>query len=100
MKQVRFSRLAAADLLGIAAYTVKTWGQSQTDRYLNELEDFCRKLARSPGIGRACDQIRLGICRSEHGRHVIFFRREAAGITVLRILYERMLPEGHLFDEG
>jgi plasmid stabilization system protein ParE len=30
----------------------------------------------------------------EHGRHVIFYRIEPRGISVSRILHQRMLPEG------
>jgi plasmid stabilization system protein ParE len=30
----------------------------------------------------------------EIGRHVIFYRLESKGISVSRILHQRMLPEG------
>jgi plasmid stabilization system protein ParE len=33
---------------------------------------------------------------TEAGKHVIFFRREPAGIVVSRILHERMLRKGML----
>jgi toxin ParE1/3/4 len=49
--------------------------------------------------GRCCDHIRPGIYRMEVGKHVIFFRRDSAGIVVSRILHERMLPERHAFDD-
>jgi len=41
-----------------------------------------------------------GLRRMEQGKHVVFFRREPAGILVSRILHERMLPERHaMVDE-
>jgi hypothetical protein len=38
--------------------------------------------------------------RTEQGKHVVFFRRDASGETlIVRILHERMLPELHLTTE-
>ena len=33
MARVRFSRLSETDLLEIALYTLRTWGEAQTERY-------------------------------------------------------------------
>jgi toxin ParE1/3/4 len=94
----RLSRLAEADLLSIGGYTLRTWGESQTVRYLGELESCCQQLADNPASGRTCDHIRPGLCRKEVGKHVVFFRREPMGILVSRILHEHMLPERHSFN--
>ena len=95
----RLSPLAEADLLSIATYTLRTWGEAQTIRYLDELEACCQQLADNPASGRSCDDIRPGLHRKEQGKHVVFFRRESRGILVSRILHERMLPERHPFDD-
>ena len=99
MATFRFSRRAEAALLGIAEYTLRTWGKDQTALYLNELEACCRRLADSPALGRACDEIRPGLHRLEHGKHVVFFRQERGGILVSRILHEGMLPERHPIED-
>ena len=36
----------------------------------------------------------------ERGRHVVFYRIEAQGILISRILHQRMLPERQIIDEG
>jgi plasmid stabilization system protein ParE len=37
----------------------------------------------------------------ECGRHVVFYRKDAGGILVSRILHQRMLPERQAIeDEG
>jgi toxin ParE1/3/4 len=95
----RLSRLAEADLVSIGTCTLRTWGEAQTIRYLNELEACCRQLADNPASGRSCEDIRPGLYRREHGKHVVFFRRESEGILVSRILHERMLPERHAFTD-
>jgi plasmid stabilization system protein ParE len=35
----------------------------------------------------------------ERGRHVVFYREEAGGILVSRILHPSMLPERHAIDD-
>jgi toxin ParE1/3/4 len=96
----RFSRRAEADLLGIGRYTLNTWGEAQATRYLDELEAFCGMLADNPALGRSSDEIRPGLRRIEHGRHIIFYRkRTSGGILIVRILHQRMLPERHAIDE-
>jgi toxin ParE1/3/4 len=94
----RFSRRAEADLLNIGKYTLRTWGKAQTVRYLRDLEDFCQTLADNPALGRACDDIRPGLRRLEHGKHVVFYRGERTGILVSRILHQSMLPDKHYMD--
>ena len=91
--------MAEADLLSIADYTLRTWGEAQTVRYLNDLELCCERLAENPGLGRLCDSIRPGLCRAEQGKHVVFYRREPGGILVSRILHQRMLPETQDIDD-
>ena len=99
MAAFRFSRRAEADLLGIGAHTLRTWGEDQAIRYLDDLEACCQMLADNPMLGRACDDVRPGLRRMERGRHVVFYREDTGGILVSRILHQRMLPERHAIDE-
>ena len=99
MDTLRLSRLAEADLMEIGAYTLRTWGPEQTRRYLTDLETACWKLALNPAGGRACDHIRPGLRRLEHGRHVVFFRADSQGVFVSRILHDRMLPAQNIFGD-
>ena len=99
MAALRFSRRAEADLQGIGSYTLGTWGAAQTIRYLDDLEACCRMLAQNPGVGRACDDVRPGLRRMECGLHVVFYREEAGGILISRILHQRMLPGRHAIGD-
>jgi len=96
---VRFSRRAEADLLSIVDYTLRTWGEAQANRYIDELEACCQMLADNPALGRADDDVRPGLRRMECGRHVVFYRREGEGVLVSRILHQRMLPEKQTIDD-
>ena len=73
MGALRFSRLAEADLLGIGAHTLRSWGEAQAGRYLCELEARCRQLSDNPALGRLCDHGRHGFRRLENGKHVVFY---------------------------
>jgi len=86
-------------LLGIGDYTLRTWGSAQAARYLGELEVCCQMLADNPALGRLCDDIRPGLRRLEHGKHVVFYRHERGGVLVSRILHQRMLPDRHAIDD-
>ena len=99
MSKVRFSRRAEADLLSIADYTLRKWGKAQAIRYLGELEACCQLLADNPALGRLCDEVRVGLRRHEHGKHVLFYRQERGGILLSRILHQRMLPDRHVMDD-
>jgi toxin ParE1/3/4 len=96
----RFSRRAEADLLEIGRYTLRTWGKAQTARYLGSLESCCQTLADNPALGRPCDDVRPGLRRMEHGKHVVFYRQGRGGILISRILHQHMLPDRHLSDES
>ena len=99
MGKFRLSRRAEADLLSIGDYTLHTWGKIQAARYIGELEVCCQMLADNPALGRACDEVRLGLHRHEHGRHVVFYRQRRGGILISRILHQRMLPGRHAIDD-
>jgi toxin ParE1/3/4 len=74
----RFSRRAEADLLSIGDYTLRTWGVDQALRYIDDLEACCQMLADNCALGRSSDHIRPGLRRMESGRHVVFYREDAA----------------------
>ena len=99
MAAFRHSRRAEADLLGIAQYTLRTWGEEQTIRYIDDLEVCCQMLADNPMLGRACDPIRQGLRRMERGRHGVFYREDGGGILISRILHRRVLPERRPIDD-
>lgn len=99
MGAYRLSKLARLDLIDIADYTLDTWGEDQALRYLDGLEACFDRLTKSPKIGRSCDRIQPGYRRTEHGRHVVFYRQDGDGIFIGRVLHQGMLPSRHLIDD-
>jgi toxin ParE1/3/4 len=95
-----FSRRAEADLLEIGSYTLQAWGVDQAILYIDQLEACCQMLADNPASGRSCDEVRPGLRRMEHAKHVIFYRQQQrGGIVISRILHQRMLPGKQAMDD-
>jgi toxin ParE1/3/4 len=100
MATYRLSAEAEADLDGIVEYTIETWSQAQSDRYLIQLRTRCQQLADTPQLDRTFDEVRPGLLRANQGSHMILYRRDfGAGIRVVRVLHQRMSLEEHLGDE-
>jgi len=91
-----YSALARSDLIEIASYTLRTWGEGQADRYLNALDDCCTLLLRRSMLGRPCDILASGLRRIEQGQHVIFYCLQPSGVLIVRILHCSMIPEGRI----
>ena len=86
-------------MLRIGEYTLHKWGVAQAARYIRDLEVCFQMLADNPNLGRRCDDIRPGLRRHEHVKHVLFYRQERGEILISRILHQRMLPERHAIDD-
>jgi toxin ParE1/3/4 len=91
-----YSKLAEQDLIDIYLYTARTWGQKQADSYDAGIERIITRLADSPSIGRACDEIKIGFHRFEHKHHIIFYRQRQTDILIVRILHESMDIRNHI----
>jgi toxin ParE1/3/4 len=91
--KLRFSEQAEADMLGIAEYSLRQWGERQAARYLAGLAACCGQVADHPLMGRACSQILPGLRRIEQGRHVVFFLVAEGDVLIVRVLHNSMQPE-------
>jgi toxin ParE1/3/4 len=100
MPGFRLTKLAKADLKDIGRYTQDIWGREQRNRYLATLDASFHDLAQAPHKGRSCDDIREGYRKYQVGRHVIFYRQDAADIEIIRILHDRMDAETRLREES
>ena len=92
MALVRFSGRAEADLLNIVRYHSTPGAKFRPTDTLTTLR---RVVKCSPTtLQRVSDDVRLGL-----RRHVVFYRQEAEGILVSRILHQRMLPKRQAIDD-
>lgn len=91
------TKQALEDLREIGRYTQQRWGRDQRRHYLELFDRYFHALAHNPGQGQRCDEIRVGYRKFLSGRHIIFYREQAAGgIQIVRVLHEKMDQETHL----
>ena len=94
--EYRLTPAAVSDLEAIWLYTLGEWGIEQAHHYIDDLTAAFEQLAKTPQLGAACDHIRRGYRRNGVGRNVIYYRVAEYGITVIRLLHDRMDAPRHL----
>lgn len=95
----RLSKSAENDLSGIWDYTVRTWGETQAESYLNQLESRFLDLAADPSQGRPRPDVDGEYLCYHEGRHLIFYLPQEGGIAIARVLHERMDVAGRIEDD-
>lgn len=91
MRPYLLTTAARKDLVDIGGFTTESWGKRQRDKYLKQLDDAFKLLARQPEIGRDADDIRPGYKKFSQGSHIIFYRAGTESkIVVIRILHNSM----------
>ncbi|WP_143873079.1 type II toxin-antitoxin system RelE/ParE family toxin [Catenovulum sediminis] len=91
MSKFELSGKAKNDLINIAKYTQLTWGISQRNDYLKQLDNTFRQLASEPMLGVSCDYIKEGYRKRPQGSHVIYYKEHKTNqILIVRILHKSM----------
>ena len=96
MAEYRLTPAAKRDLENIWLYIRQQWNIAQADLYIDILANAFTELAQTPKTAPACDHIRNGYRRFSVVRHMIYFRVTDFGITIVRILHDRMDAPRHL----
>ena len=98
MSRYLLSPAARADLEDVWDYTCERWNADQAQVYVREIQHAIERIADSPMIGRACDDVRPGYRKDAVGSHVLYYRLISGEIIdVVRILHQRMDVPRH-FD--
>lgn len=86
MRKYRLAKRARDDLIAIAQYGDEHFGVAQSNRYRDKLKQRFSILAEQPQLYPAVEHIRPGYHRSVCGAHSIYYRVEADGVEIIRIL--------------
>jgi toxin ParE1/3/4 len=96
MHKIHVHALAESDLVDIWRYTFEEWGETQADKYLDELDSRIRKLADNPEWGKRCDHVRNGYRVLFAGSHAVYYTVTVDIVYIIRVLHGRMDPDRHL----
>jgi toxin ParE1/3/4 len=92
----QFTDKAERDLESVIDYTVQEWGVSQANTYLDGLESRAQLLAENPDIGTARESLFERLLSFPYESHILYYKKYARGIVIVRILHQHMDPVKHL----
>ena len=81
---------AAADVTGIADYTIERFGIEQARRYRDGLEFCFQSLADNPLLGRSAEELAANLRRFEYESHVVYYQPQDGSVLIVRVLHESM----------
>ncbi len=91
----KFTENAERDLESIIDYTKEQWGILQAHAYLDELETQGQLLADNPEMGTKRENIADGLLSFPYESHILYYFKQAHGITITRVLHSQMDPIKH-----
>ena len=83
--KIHRSDLAESDLLEIWVH-IALGNPGAADRFIDRIHRKLKLLAKSPGIGQPRDQLSPGLRSFPIGDYLIFYKKIADGIVIVRIL--------------
>lgn len=89
-RQIRVTPRAREDLKNIGRYTERTWGKTQRNRYLKDIEARFHWLAENPLLGKHRADICEGYYSFPEGQHVVFYLIGRKFIDIIGIPHKEM----------
>ena len=94
--QLVIAPAAKVDLKEIYQYGLRQWGQTQSDSYLQNLQDHFWSLKEHPLKGIRRSKLLPDIRSLPIESHVLYYRATTDKIEIIRVLHARQDPWGHL----
>ncbi len=89
MLRIHKSPVAENDLDEIWWYIAQD-SPGNADKFIDEIEATCRKLALFTSMGRNRDELHLGLQSFPVGKYLIFYMPIQGGIEIVRVLHGMM----------
>jgi len=86
MAEVLRARQVHSDLTDIWLYIARD-NITAADKLLDTIAAECQRLAEMPDLGRKREDLGPGLRSWPVGRYLIFYRKTAGGIEVIRVLH-------------
>lgn len=85
-RRYHLSEAADADLERLYEWGIDRFGMNAADQYYDGLIARLGQIADTPQLWQGVDHIRAGYRRSVYGAHSIYYRIEANGVLIVRVL--------------
>jgi len=92
------SKKTKQDILNITKRSLDDFGERQTIKYMDGLNEAMQGLSDCPDKGREFvhSKTRRVYLYHRYVSHVVYYRKRKNDIFIIRILHTKMLPEKHL----
>jgi toxin ParE1/3/4 len=90
LKRVVLLRRARDEIEAIYDFTAGRWGIAKAVSYNRMIRERIEGLASGLTASRRAEEVGPGLRRALMGSHVVFFREDAAAVTVVRVLHQSM----------
>ena len=87
---------AEQDLEDIFIYSFRQFGEAKAEKYIQGLNEAFSKIAKSPELGRKCDEISPNLQALFVVSHVVFYKVKGAKLTIIRVLHQSMDFQKHI----
>jgi toxin ParE1/3/4 len=95
-RDCKYSKKADLDLESLTLYSLESFGESQTNKYITGFKKTLQNLTDSPNIGKPFSYGSKKYRMYRYMSHTVYYRESTTGIFVVRILHSKMLPSKHL----
>ncbi len=96
LKTFKLRPKADHDLQKIYTYSVKQWGDSRAEQYIQDIETAFHTIAKKQMLGRDCDHISPSLRAFSVVSHIIFYKPDSFGIAIIRVLHKSMDEKHHI----
>ncbi|SOE22999.1 toxin ParE1/3/4 [Spirosomataceae bacterium TFI 002] len=90
MYELRVTQSAIQDITEILIYTLLEFGENQSKKYENQIDEHIRSIGINPFIGHSRIDIPKECLALPFGGHVLVYKIENSTIFILRVLNQRM----------
>jgi len=97
-RQLIWSADADNDLVLIWKSGAELWSHEVAEKHLFEIEYACERLLHDPLLGKAREDLLVGVRSITMRPHVIFYLISKTGVEVIRVLHQRMDIESIFAD--
>lgn len=96
MRRIILRPKAQDDISSIWDYSAERWDVDQADAYISAIRAALQRVATHPQIGSNAAILRRGLRRFNAGSHAIFYLHGEESVDIVRVLHQRMQPDGKL----
>ena len=93
MTTYSLSEDADADIEAIARISIELWGSARAKLYIADLHHAFEMLNTFPHLGTDAGDVRTNYFRFHHASHAVYFKKQEAGILIIRVLHQRQRPQ-------